>query len=437
MTEKSAIIIGAGLTGLTTAFYLKKAGWQVRILEMDKRIGGSIFTHYEKGFIFESGPNTGILSNPDVSDFLTHLHQDIEIEQIGECATRRLVWQNYRWHALPLYLGESLRTPLLRWTEKLKLLFGSIITPNHVMNQMVPKNCSKSNYAVDPFIHAIYSGDFNGLLNKNTKKIEKASRKKSNFNADQKLLFIKGGLSNMVNSMVKQIGETSFVLGIDQLEIYPKAGTYTASYNQFGKVLKEEAPIVISTIGSFGLGKIFPFLNVREKELISNLAHIHVIQVAVGFNKWRGIPLKAFGGLVPPNEKRNILGVLFPSSFLKGRAPEKGALLSVFLGGIHHPNTVDLPDEEIEKMVMDELRCMLLIPDEKPDLFRIYRHHYAFHQYEDDLEQREAAITAIENQFPGLILAGKMRDGVGMSQRIEQGANIARGIIQQFEATQI
>jgi phytoene dehydrogenase-like protein len=77
MTDKSAVIIGAGLTGLTTAFYLKKAGWKVTILERSKRAGGSIQTHRENGFIFESGPNTGIVSHPEVADLFAHLGRPI------------------------------------------------------------------------------------------------------------------------------------------------------------------------------------------------------------------------------------------------------------------------------------------------------------------------------------------------------------------------
>ena len=55
------VIIGAGLTGLTTAFYLKKYGFKVTVLEKSNRCGGVINTHNEKGFIYESGPNTAPL----------------------------------------------------------------------------------------------------------------------------------------------------------------------------------------------------------------------------------------------------------------------------------------------------------------------------------------------------------------------------------------
>lgn len=447
MTDKKAIILGAGLTGLTTAFYLKKAGWQVQILERDRRAGGTILTHREDGFVFESGPNTGLISHPDVKDLLLQLCNDVEIEFLGESAQRRLVWHNCRWHPLPYGLSDSLRTPLFKWNEKLKLLLGSIRNNQYVLDQLSQKTNLRPNYTVDPYIQAIYSGDFHGLLTKkqdgaylksefdNSReniKNNHSNKDKQNSKNEHQLFFINGGLDNLVKALVKNIGEANFMFGVENITIYPKENRYAVAFKYKEAVHNDNVPVVISTVGAIELGKIFPFLNNKEKDLISNFSHIHVVQVVAGFNKWRGIPLKAFGGLVPHNEKRDILGVLFPSSFLKERAPKNGALLSVFLGGIHKPQTVDLPNETIEKMVMDELRCMLLIPDEQPDLFRIFRHHYAFPQYNDIPDMRLKTISDIERQFPGLILGGIMRDGVGMAHRIWQGTKIARELTRHF-----
>jgi len=54
-------IVGAGLTGLTTAFYLKKAGVPFEVFEKENRAGGVIQTHNENGFTFEGGQNSGML----------------------------------------------------------------------------------------------------------------------------------------------------------------------------------------------------------------------------------------------------------------------------------------------------------------------------------------------------------------------------------------
>ena len=59
-------------------------------------------------------------------------------------------------------------------------------------------------------------------------------------------------------------------------------------------------------------------------------------------------------------------------------------------------------------------------------MIRIFRHEHAIPQYGVDSGARLEAISYIEQQFPGLILAGNMRDGIGMGNRIQQAAAIAR-----------
>ena len=78
---------------------------------------------------------------------------------------------------------------------------------------------------------------------------------------------------------------------------------------------------------------ITPFLEKAEKEPFEALKYASVVQAIVGFKSWKGMNLKAFGGLIPTIENKKILGALFTSSFFVQRAPEGGAVISVFMGG--------------------------------------------------------------------------------------------------------
>ena len=90
---------------------------------------------------------------------------------------------------------------------------------------------------------------------------------------------------------------------------------------------------MISTIGAYELDKVMPFIGHESLTKITSLHYARVIEVVLGFNKWKGMKLDAFGGLIPYKEKRDILGVLFMSALFENRAPKEGALFSVFLGG--------------------------------------------------------------------------------------------------------
>ncbi|ASB47708.1 protoporphyrinogen oxidase [Alkalitalea saponilacus] len=454
MSTRSAVIIGAGLTGLTTAFYLKKAGWEVTILERSARTGGSIQTHRENGFIFESGPNTGIITNTEVADLFVRLGPDFKFEPANEEAKRRLIWKGCRWYALPHCLKEGIRTPLFKWRDKFRILLEPFRTkgrnPDETLDELVRRRMGNSflNYAIDPFILGVYAGDpaqlvtryaFPKLYNleqeygsfiKGSIKKYKERKSPEQQKVTRQMFSVTGGLDNLVSTLTEQVGIENFVFNCRRITIYPKGDEYSISYAREGQTHQINNNVVITTTGANEVDSLLPFLNQKEKESINNLNYAKVIQVAIGFKKWRGLPLKAFGGLIPHKENRKILGILFPSAFLKGRAPEDGALLSVFLGGVRNPEILHLDDSIIKAMVMEELRCMMLVPSgDEPDLFKIFRHNHAIPQYEVTTGERLSTIAKIESRFPGLILAGNIRDGIGMADRIKQGTTIAQELI--------
>ena len=113
-------------------------------------------------------------------------------------------------------------------------------------------------------------------------------------------------------------------------------------------------------------------------EPITSLRYAPVVQVSVGFADVQGPRNEAFGGLVPSCENRHILGVLFPASCFEGRAPRQGDLFSVFVGGIKHPEVMEMSEAELAQMVLAELRYMLRLPaNMQPSLLKIFRHRHA------------------------------------------------------------
>ena len=76
--------------------------------------------------------------------------------------------------------------------------------------------------------------------------------------------------------------------------------------------------------------------------------------------------------------------------------------------------------------MLDEFHAMLKYPaGVEPDLIRIFRHERAIPQYGSDSGERFKLIEELQSQYQGLMLAGNMRDGIGMGNRIHQGAQIA------------
>ena len=445
MAEKNikVAIVGAGLTGLTTAFYLKKAGIDFTVFEKSDKPGGVIQTHHTNEFTFESGPNTGMLSRPEVAELLEDLKEDCTIEIADDSSKARWIWKKNRWVPLPSGLISGVSTPLFSFSDKMRLLAEPFRkkgdNPNESLAQLVLRRMGKSflDYAIDPFILGIYSGDPSQLVTQYAfpklyrleqdygsfigGSVKKAKEPKSDRdkNATKEIFSVEGGLSNLIDALVKRTGKDHFLLNCQKLTFEKNKDGY------YSNLTKENFTHVVSTTGSYELKNLFPFIEKENLTAITQMNYSKVVQVSLGFKKWEGVPLRAFGGLVPSIEKRRILGVLFISSFLKNKAPENGALLSVFLGGVRQPEIIDLSDAEISRITEEELTEMLKLIKFNPDMMRIFRYRYAIPQYGFESEKKLKVISQLQEKYPGLVLSGNIRDGIGIADRINQGKTVA------------
>src|SRR5271157_2840424 len=67
---KSVAVIGAGITGLTAAFYLQRKGVPVTIYEASGRVGGVIQSIRRDGYLAEFGPNTILETSPKITQLI-------------------------------------------------------------------------------------------------------------------------------------------------------------------------------------------------------------------------------------------------------------------------------------------------------------------------------------------------------------------------------
>ena len=71
------VIIGAGITGLTAAYELSKKGYEVKIYEKERLIGGLAKSYKdEDGFIYDLGPHEFCTENKEVFSLLKELLKD-------------------------------------------------------------------------------------------------------------------------------------------------------------------------------------------------------------------------------------------------------------------------------------------------------------------------------------------------------------------------
>lgn len=448
-STREIVILGAGLTGLTIGYYLKKKGRDFVIIEKKDEPGGVIGTAEEDGFVYETGPNTGVLSTPEIVDLFEELSPECIVEKAGSGAGKRYILKNGRWTPLPSGLISAIGTPLFTFGDKLRILgepFRSRGTDeDESLASLVIRRMGKSylDYAVDPFISGIYAGDPHKLVTRYAlPKLYALEQKYGSFirgaivkktepsdpaykNVTKEVFSAEGGLGTMVAALTEKIGKENILTSCRDAVVKAEPGSYSLSFSDARNTrCKVTARSVVSTVGAFELASLFPFIPEDMTENIRILDYAPVIQVSAGYHKWKGQKLDAFGGLVPTREERDILGILFPSAIFKGRAPEGGALMSVFMGGTKKRYLMDRSDDEIASIATGEIEKTLGARGE-PDLIRVKRYSHAIPQYGKGSGLKLKAIAEAEKLFPGLILAGNIRDGIGMADRVRQARTIA------------
>lgn len=455
-TQKTdTLIIGAGLTGLSCATLLRRAGKEVTIIEADSRIGGQINTLSQNGFIYETGPNTGSLSTPEVAELFELLADDtFSPETASAEANARLIWQGKSFRPLPSSLVSAITTPLFTFADKLRILGEPWrrrgANPNESVADLVRRRLGKSflDYAVDPFLGGVYAGDPEQLVTRfalpklyaleqrhgsfirGAMALGKQPKSERDKKATKKVFSARQGLITLVHRMAAVIGPEHILTEARATAIAFRADSsprFTVTYTDAqGQAMEMVANQVVTTVPAHVLCQLLPQVAPDKLSAIKRLYYAPIIEVAVGFKQIKPYKYKAFGGLVPSCEQRGILGILFPSDCFQGRAPQGGALYTIFMGGVKHPELMAKSDEEISALALHELYEMLEMDSTvKPDLLHISRYPKAIAQYYADSQERFEQIAHLQQSYPGLYIGGSMIDGIGMAHRITQATNIA------------
>src|SRR5580704_5006135 len=96
----SPLIIGGGISGLSTAYYLTKNGGKCVILESRPRMGGVIQTDRLDGCLLEAGPDSFLTTKPAALDLIRELGMARDV--IGSNDHLRVTFVRKRGQLVPL-----------------------------------------------------------------------------------------------------------------------------------------------------------------------------------------------------------------------------------------------------------------------------------------------------------------------------------------------
>jgi protoporphyrinogen/coproporphyrinogen III oxidase len=422
VSQADAVVVGAGITGLTCAYRLQKLGIKTLVLESGSRIGGVIRSERINGHLVEWGP-TSLLPTPHTFGLLDELGLGEELEEANPRSPRYVVI-NGKLRAVPLAplsVGGILRglaEPLVRSKshndESVAKFFRRRFGPQ-IHDRLVA-----------PFVTGIFAG--------NTEALSVGAVFPRVLDIEQQYGSVVWGMlrakpKGKSSPAPRRPPISSFPDGMEALprRIAQDLTVQTqCSGIRIGKDVQTRATVlaVPAYRASEILGEMYPELAVMLGAV--DYAPIVIATTSVPLSSLPR-PLQGFGFLVPQSERLVMLGTIFNSLLFSGRAPDDRLLLTSFLGGVTKPEVFDWPDERVWDSVGGELK-RLLKTSIRPEPVAIFRHRRAIPQYNIGHRQRVEAIATELAKIPGLFVTGNFLHGVSVPACMEHGDNTAKAV---------
>ncbi len=437
MPPSSAIVIGAGVSGLTAAVALRRRGAKVALLEAGPRVGGAAHAARLDGFLCEEGPNTLLISRPETRRFLEETGLlDAAIEAAPQ-AQRRFVVREGRLVALPSSPMTFLASPILSWRAKARLLREPFLPrgtdPDETLAQFVRRRLGDEMLRefVDPFVSGVYAGDAARLILRHAMPrlhrleqahgslIRGAIRVRGGTEPKGRLVSWKGGLGEMAERLAAMLGED---LRTNTPVDWIRKTSAGFEVGAAGGTLAAEG-LILATDGETVVRLLSP--HAPEIRTLATIPYSPIIVLHLGFRRAEVIhPLDGFGALISRARGIRTLGTLFSSTLFPGRAPDGSVLLTAFIGGRHDPHALDLDDGALLRTVLGDLGPLLGLQS-APVFQRITRWPRAIPQYERGHERVIEACVAAERALAGLHLLGNFRGGISMNDCMANAAALA------------
>ena len=452
--QNKVAVIGAGVSGLCTAYWLQKNGFEVQVFEKTDHAGGVIVSEREEGFLIDMGPNSTLETSEVLKALVEELGLGSQKVYANEASNKRYIVKNGTLMAIPMSLVSFLKTDLFSWRAKLRLLQEPFLKPtlgdDIALADFVHHRLGREflDYAINPFVAGVYAGDPRALstaagfpklyaLEKNYGSLIRGAimgarerKKRKEVAKDRARMFsFLDGMQTFTDALLEQVGSIEYNTTVSALR--RKNGGFELDVEQQGNKQTLEFGLAVCCVPTHALASLLSEIAPQATEPLADVSYPPVTVVYTAF-KAADIQRKldGFGFLIPEVEKRQILGSIWSSVIFPNRTPEGYVAFTSFVGGTRQPENALLPEEQLKSLVLSELKSLAGISGE-PVLIRTKTWQKAIPQYKVGYKKVQALFDKLEAQHPGLHFAGNYRRGISVGDSVLSAHETVERILRQ------
>jgi oxygen-dependent protoporphyrinogen oxidase len=442
------VIVGGGISGLSTAYYLAKAGVPSTLIERRPRLGGVIQTERVDGCLIEGGPDSFLSAKPWALDLIRELGLEGEVIGSNDHLRKTFIRKGGRLIAMPdglqflvpTRIAPIMTTPLLSWGAKARM---GLEWFRHKPAERRP-DCSVAEfvaghygqeaveYLAEPLLAGVYGGtpellSVSSVLPRFVEIESKygslskgmlAERGAASTPGQPIFRTLKDGLGSLIGALAQSIQSKVKIVHGEVETIERRSSGYRLRVSGDWIAASQLALACESHESARLTSALDPVL----AEYIASIPYNSSTVIAMGFDPASfSKPLQGFGFLIPRRERKRLVACTFMATKFPFRAPQDRILLRCFLGG--------LPDDDaLLPSVLEELRETIGLKGD-PLFTRVYRWPLSMAQYMVGHQDRVSAIEVRLRLHQGLHLAGNAYHGIGIPDCVRMGRQVAERLI--------
>ncbi|HKW97559.1 MAG TPA: protoporphyrinogen oxidase [Bryobacteraceae bacterium] len=446
-------IVGGGISGLSAAYYLSKAGISSTIVEARPQLGGVIQTENIQDCLIEGGPDSFLSMKPWAMDLIRELAMESEVIGSNDAQRKTFIWKKGRLMELPdgvqlmvpTKIWPMAATPLVSWATKARMGMEWFRKPQRVerdrsVAEFVEDHYGREavDYLAEPLLSGIYGGDpavlsIRSVLPRFVELESKygsltrgvlAGRGAASGSSAPLFRTLRGGLGKLVCAVESAIaGKAAVRQG--RVDVIEREGAGFRLRMPGGWLVTDS---VVLACEAHQASRLTAALDGRISELLGSIGYSSSMTVALGFDRSAvARQMRGFGFLAPKREGRRLRAGTWTGNKFPYRVPESLAVLRCFLGGVGGEAVLAESDDAVLRSVREDLRAILGL-EEEPRFTKIFRWPRSMAQYTVGHEERIAELEKRLSGIAGLHVAGNAYHGIGVPDCIRMGKQAAERI---------